>query len=66
MLCLTTPVISDSTIDNVLEYSQKLLEIGEEVSDLSPIPGLGIAAKSLSAIIEHIKVIQRTLAVIVV
>lgn len=56
MSCFSNKSISEETIDDILEGSQKILDFSEDALGLVPIPGLGPAAGALSSIIEMVKV----------
>ena len=56
MTCVSFRYFGDDIIDDILEASQKLLDFGQDALELSPIPGLNIAAGVLSSVIGMIQV----------
>lgn len=58
-LCLANVKVSEDVVDNILEAAQTLLDASEGALDLAPVPGLSVAASTLSTIIGMIKVSQQ-------
>ena len=56
MSCFSAGNSRDESIDDVLQNARRILDLGKDALELSPVPGLKIAAGALSTVIEMIQV----------
>ena len=66
MSCLSARAFDEGKIDTVLDGVQKTLDVAKDALALAPIPGLDIAAGTLSSIVGMVKVRCDCIAVTVV
>lgn len=58
MSCFSSNVLKDEQVDYILEAARSILETGKDALELSPVPGLNVAAGALSFLIGMVQVCQ--------